>query len=138
MLDLVHLLSGLFIPRPQASSNSQLVNGHMLRFFVSPEDSLAISHFIRANTDSELDWEAAYITPDVLAKFPGTIFVCEQGLGDLVLVPGRSCHQVVNKGGLSIKTSWSRVITKGAVEAVREECPIYRRQDYAVLAAVAD
>ncbi|KAG8900492.1 hypothetical protein FRB99_006020 [Tulasnella sp. 403] len=34
---------------------------------------------------------------------------------------------VINKGGLTIKTSWSRMTVAGLVEAIQEECPIYRR-----------
>ncbi|KAI6132110.1 hypothetical protein EDD16DRAFT_1775463 [Pisolithus croceorrhizus] len=39
--------------------------------------------------------------------------LAEQWLGELVLVPPRSCHQVVNSGGITIKTSWSRMSLDG-------------------------
>lgn len=103
------------------------IAGPTVRFFTRPSDSHKFSRFIRTVAGTELDWEAAYLAPQELVKFNGTIFVCEQKLGDLVLVPPRSAHQVVNKGGLTIKTSWSRMTAMSANEAVKEECPIYRR-----------
>ncbi|KAG6918137.1 hypothetical protein DXG01_016326 [Tephrocybe rancida] len=75
----------------------------------------------------ELDHETHVITVEQLADAPFVIYVAEQKLGDLVLVPPRSCHQVVNYGGLTIKTSWSRMTLKGLEAAYYHELPIYRR-----------
>ncbi|KAI0082655.1 hypothetical protein K474DRAFT_1681082 [Panus rudis PR-1116 ss-1] len=61
------------------------------------------------------------------SKAPFTVYIAEQKLGDLVLVPPRSCHQVVNHGGLTIKTSWSRMTTTGLSVALHHELPLYRR-----------
>ncbi|GLB34849.1 putative protein with domain family that is part of the cupin metalloenzyme superfamily [Lyophyllum shimeji] len=75
----------------------------------------------------ELDHETHVITVEQLAKAPFDVFIGEQRLGDLVLVPPRSCHQVVNYGGITIKTSWSRMTLKGLETALYHELPIYRR-----------
>lgn len=75
----------------------------------------------------ELDHENHIITLEELAKAPFNVYILEQKLGDLVLVPPRSCHQVVNSGGITIKTSWSRMTSKGLKTAYFHELPIYRR-----------
>lgn len=75
----------------------------------------------------ELDHETHVITPEQLAKAPFDVYIAEQKLGDLVLVPPRSCHQVVNYGGMTIKTSWSRMTLKGLAIAYYHELPLYRR-----------
>ncbi|KAJ7581219.1 hypothetical protein C8J56DRAFT_794320 [Mycena floridula] len=75
----------------------------------------------------ELDHEMHAVTVAQLAKAPCPVFVAEQKLGDLVLVPPRSCHQVVNHGGLTVKMSWSRMTLKGLSVALYHELPIYRR-----------
>ena len=75
----------------------------------------------------ELDMEAHVATPEQLQRAPFPIYVCEQKVGDLVLVPKRSCHQVVNNGGLTTKLSWSRMTVNGLVTAFHHELPIYRR-----------
>ena len=75
----------------------------------------------------ELDYEDYVVTLDEFSKAPFTIYVLEQKLGDLVLVPPRSCHQVVNYGGITVKTSWSRITLQGLSTAYYHELPIYRR-----------
>jgi hypothetical protein len=75
----------------------------------------------------EIDHESHVITIDELSKAPFNVYITEQKLGDLVLVPPRSCHQVVNYGGITIKTSWSRMTWKGLSTAYYHELPIYRR-----------
>ncbi|ETW86064.1 hypothetical protein HETIRDRAFT_309670 [Heterobasidion irregulare TC 32-1] len=76
----------------------------------------------------DLDLESYTITVAEMAKAPFDVYIAEQKLGDFVLVPPRSCHQVVNSGGLTIKMSWSRMTIKGAETALYHELPIYRRQ----------
>lgn len=75
----------------------------------------------------ELDHETHVITIKQLTAAPFDIYIAEQKLGDLVLVPPRSCHQVVNYGGMTLKTSWSRMTFKGLETAYYHELPIYRR-----------
>ncbi|KIJ69258.1 hypothetical protein HYDPIDRAFT_81059, partial [Hydnomerulius pinastri MD-312] len=75
----------------------------------------------------EVDLETHVVTIEELAKAPFDIYVGEQQLGDLVLVPPRSCHQVINKGGITIKTSWSRMTLDGLQTALWHELPIYHR-----------
>lgn len=75
----------------------------------------------------ELDHELHTITIEELAKAPFTVYVTQQKLGDLVLVPPRSCHQVVNYGGITTKTSWSRMTLKGLSVALYHELPVYQR-----------
>lgn len=75
----------------------------------------------------EVDLETHVVTIEELAKAPFDVYIAEQQLGDLVLVPPRSCHQVVNKGGITIKTSWSRMSLSGLQAALWHELPIYHR-----------
>ncbi len=96
-------------------------------FFTHSDDAFAVANHISGNFGSELDWEATFLSPENFAQFPCKVYVCEQRLGDLVLVPRRSCHQVVNFGGLTQKISWSRMTPHSIKEAIQEEIPIYRR-----------
>jgi hypothetical protein len=77
----------------------------------------------------ELDLESYVISIDELASAPFNVYIAEQKLGDMVLVPPRSCHQVVNFGGITIKTAWSRMTIKGLATALHHELPIYRRYE---------
>lgn len=75
----------------------------------------------------ELDLETHVITVEELVNAPFKVYIAEQKLGDMVLVPPRSCHQVVNHGGITIKTSWSRMTLDGLRTAFYHELAIYRR-----------
>ncbi|KAI0273333.1 hypothetical protein BC834DRAFT_816741 [Gloeopeniophorella convolvens] len=75
----------------------------------------------------ELDMESYTMSVEEFAEAPCDVYIAEQRVGDFVFVPPRSCHQVVNHGGLTVKMSWSRMTIAGARMALRHELPIYRR-----------
>lgn len=102
-------------------------NGSSFWFMTKSSDASLVSSFFQDELQTELDWENRILTVEQFSKAQFTIFVAEQKLGDMVLVPPRSCHQVVNRGGLTIKTSWSRMTVRGLSMALYHELPIYRR-----------
>ncbi|KAI0277228.1 hypothetical protein BGY98DRAFT_1089999 [Russula aff. rugulosa BPL654] len=75
----------------------------------------------------ELDMESHTMSIEEFAAAPCDIYITEQKTGDLVLVPPRSCHQVVNHGSLTVKMSWSRMTIRSTQIALHHELPIYRR-----------
>jgi hypothetical protein len=77
--------------------------------------------------DSEVALESRVLTVNEYANAPFDVYVIEQKVGDLVLVPPRSCHQVVNNGGITAKLSWSRMTVPGLVAAYYHELPLYHR-----------
>lgn len=89
-------------------------------------DAPAVTDYFH-HLGQELDLETHVITVEELEEAPFTTYVDEQRLGDMVLVPPRSCHQVVNHGGITIKASWSRMTLDGLATAFYHELPIYRR-----------
>ena len=115
-----------------ASSGHNLMcfseNGGSSFWFMTKSDSApqAAEYFQKA-LGSELDWETHVTTVEELGRAPFTVYIAEQKVGDLVLVPSRSVHQVVNHGGLAMKTSWSRMTLDNLKVALRSELPIYRR-----------
>jgi hypothetical protein len=80
--------------------------------------------------NEELDFETHVVTLDELRQSRLPIYIAEQQLGDLILVPPRSCHQVINNGGITMKTSWSRMTLKGLKDSLYHELPIYHRYVY--------
>ncbi|KAF5380865.1 hypothetical protein D9615_004049 [Tricholomella constricta] len=114
-----------------ASSGQNLMcytekDGSSFWFMTKSSDAPEASRYFQ-KLKQELDHETHVITVAQLANAPFTVFVGEQQLGDLVLVPPRSCHQVVNYGGITIKTSWSRMTLEGLEAAYYHELPIYQR-----------
>ncbi|KAF9526976.1 hypothetical protein CPB83DRAFT_870188 [Crepidotus variabilis] len=100
--------------------------GSSFWFMTASSDAPAVSAYFHT-LHQELDHENHVITLEQLVKSPFKVYVVEQKLGDLVLVPPRSAHQVVNYGGITLKTSWSRMTTRGLAVAYYHELPIYRR-----------
>lgn len=95
-------------------------------FMTKSSDAPKVADFFRS-LGQEVDKESYAVTIEELKKAPFEVYITEQKLGDLVIVPSRSCHQVVNTGGLTVKASWSRMTLKGVATAIRHELPIYRR-----------
>ncbi|KAG1756605.1 uncharacterized protein EDB91DRAFT_1041222 [Suillus paluster] len=77
--------------------------------------------------NEELDFETHVVTLRELGQSRLNIYIAEQQLGDLVLVPPRSCHQVINNGGITMKTSWSRMTLRGLTNSLYHELPVYHR-----------
>ncbi|KAG6888899.1 hypothetical protein C0992_007223 [Termitomyces sp. T32_za158] len=114
-----------------ASSGQNLMcytemDGSSFWFMTKGADAPEASKYFQ-ELEQELDHETHVITIEQLANAPFDVYIAQQKLGDLVLVPPRSCHQVVNYGGITIKTSWSRMTLKGLEIAYYHELPIYRR-----------
>ncbi|KAI5121653.1 hypothetical protein M0805_002729 [Coniferiporia weirii] len=114
-----------------ASSGQNLMcsaenGGSAFWFMACSADAPRARAFFSARGE-ELDHEAHVVAPTELARAPFDVYVAEQRVGDLVLVPRRSCHQVFNRGGLTTKMSWSRMTVDGLVTAFHHELPIYRR-----------
>lgn len=120
-------------------------DGRSFWFMTNPSDCDTVAEHFR-KLGHELDWEDHVATLEELAGAPFIVNVLEQKLGDLVLVPPRryvidssqlltytckslsfSFHQVVNSGGITIKTSWSRMLIRSLEVALYHELPIYRR-----------
>ncbi|KAL1947864.1 hypothetical protein VTO73DRAFT_13588 [Trametes versicolor] len=102
-------------------------NGRSFWFMTAAADAPAVAKYFHKQLGQDLDWETHVTTLEELGRAPFTVYVVEQKVGDLVLVPPRSCHQVVNSGGLAMKTSWSRMTLDNLRTALHCELPIYRR-----------
>lgn len=101
-------------------------HGSAFWFMTKGSDAPDVANYFQ-KLGFELDHEANFVTIEQFAEAPFKVYVAEQKLGDLVLVPGRSVHQVVNYGGLTIKVSWSRMTVDGLITAFHHELPLYRR-----------
>ncbi|VDC06605.1 unnamed protein product [Peniophora sp. CBMAI 1063] len=115
-----------------ASSGQNLMvftedDGSSFWLMTKSSDAYQVATYFRRELKQLIDWENHTITLDELQKAPFDVYYVQQRLGDFVLVPPRSCHQVVNQGGLSIKLAWSRMTVKGLETALFHEVPLYRR-----------
>ncbi|GJJ12739.1 hypothetical protein Clacol_006984 [Clathrus columnatus] len=85
------------------------------------------SEYFRQKLKTDLDLESHKLSIQEFRKAPFTVYCAKQRLGDLVLVPPRSCHQVVNAGGITVKMSWSRMHLKSLEYSLYSELLLYHR-----------
>jgi hypothetical protein len=114
-----------------ASSGQNLMcytenGGSSFWFMTESSAAPAMAEFFQ-KMNEELDFETHVVTLKELGQSRLRIYIAEQTLGDLVLVPPRSCHQVINNGGITMKTSWSRMTLKGLSNSLYHELPVYHR-----------
>ncbi|KAJ3175359.1 hypothetical protein HDU87_006311 [Geranomyces variabilis] len=90
-----------------------------------------VSRFWKAQGQS-IYGDDYFASVDVLQTAPFDVFVIEQKLGDFVIVPPETAHQVYNKGGINMKLSWNRVTVDSlqrCVERVLSEYRIHMRPE---------
>ncbi|KAH9918849.1 uncharacterized protein B0H18DRAFT_882493, partial [Fomitopsis serialis] len=102
-------------------------NGSSFWFMTASDAAPEVAKYFQETLGQELDWENHAMTIEELRDAPFPVYVAEQRLGDLFIIQPRSCHQVVNHGGLTMKLSWSRITVKGLMTALLYELPNYRR-----------
>ncbi|KAF9075164.1 hypothetical protein BDP27DRAFT_1212795 [Rhodocollybia butyracea] len=101
--------------------------GSSFWFMTKRADARTVADYFHTKFGHEIDHESHITTVDDFADAPFDVYIVEQKLGDLVLVPRMSCHQVVNSGGLTVKLSWSRMTMKSIEQAIYYELPLYHR-----------
>jgi len=82
---------------------------YSLWFCVSTVDRDEAIKFWKKQTRGSLHNDNQWISPEVLATAPFTVYVIEQREGDFVLLPPECAHQVINKNGKSIKVAWNTI-----------------------------
>ncbi|KAG8876333.1 hypothetical protein FRC20_001836 [Serendipita sp. 405] len=95
-------------------------------FMAATEDAREAGSYWR-DLGHELDLETHVATVDEFSKAPFPVYICQQAVGDFVIVPPSSCHQVINSCGLTVKIAWSRMIPKSLDIAIKGELRIYQR-----------
>ncbi|KAI8800908.1 hypothetical protein BJ742DRAFT_48795 [Cladochytrium replicatum] len=69
----------------------------------------------------------SYVCPvDVLATADFPLYVAEQRPGDFIIVPPNCAHQVVNKGGITMKAAWNRMTLSAIETCFSQVLPVYR------------
>ncbi|KAH7097092.1 hypothetical protein BKA62DRAFT_717527 [Auriculariales sp. MPI-PUGE-AT-0066] len=72
-----------------------------------------------------LEYERHVATLEEMGRAEFPVYIGCQRVGDLVVIPSRATHQVVNRGGLSCKVAWSRMTAESLVGAIEKDLPVY-------------
>ncbi|KAJ3725819.1 hypothetical protein C8R42DRAFT_575604 [Lentinula raphanica] len=101
--------------------------GSSFWFMTKRQDARKVADYFHDKLGHDIDHENHVTSIEDFANAPFPVYIVEQKMGDLVMVPRMSCHQVVNHGGLTVKMSWSRMSLKSIADSVYYELPLYRR-----------
>jgi hypothetical protein len=74
---------------------------------------------------SVVEYEHHLTTLEEMGRADFPVYIGCQRIGDLVIIPARATHQVVNRGGLSCKVAWSRMTASSLQAAIDTDLPIY-------------
>ncbi|KAI9595548.1 hypothetical protein BDF19DRAFT_440815 [Syncephalis fuscata] len=100
-----------------------------LWFIASRADKDKASQFwqLHSNNKHSLDLDDYFMPIDVLKTAPFPIYVIEQRIGDLIVLPSDAAHQVINQGGWSIKVAWNRTTTESLEYSINHALPLYKK-----------
>jgi hypothetical protein len=65
-----------------------------------------------------MDEDNCFLPLSYLKDAPFNIQLIEQRIGDFVLVPPNAPHQVVNRGGRSVKVAWNTITTRSLSQSI--------------------
>ncbi|KAL7747234.1 hypothetical protein RI367_007445 [Sorochytrium milnesiophthora] len=116
----INLMVYMGTERTRTPSHTDICSSLGHNIMVYAEDDAYSIWFVAARKNKEkacaqwslpkgsVELDDNYVTLERFANSEFDVFVVKQRLGDFVLLPSDSVHQVVNKGGLSVKMAWNR------------------------------
>ncbi|PWW78663.1 hypothetical protein C7212DRAFT_166568, partial [Tuber magnatum] len=83
-------------------------NGKSIWFLVKPDDRAKLAVWFRSVLGQDLELENYFASIEDWKKAPVDVWIVEQKVGDFLIIPPASPHQVWNQGDLTIKAAWNR------------------------------
>ncbi|CUS13476.1 unnamed protein product [Tuber aestivum] len=83
-------------------------NGKSIWFLVKPNDRAKLAVWFRSVLGQDLELENYFASIEDWKKAPVDVWIVEQRVGDFLIIPPASPHQVWNQGDLTIKAAWNR------------------------------
>lgn len=101
-----------------------------LWFLVSTHDKQKVNTWSKHHMyfQRTVDLDNILFSPEELAMAPFPVYIIDQRMGDFVIVPPDSVHQVINRGsGASVKIAWNRCTAQTLSYCLDNVLPIYKR-----------
>ncbi len=115
-------------------------NGSSVWFMTEAQDRDVASEYFISMLGHDIEIENHFAQVVAWKKAPFPVFIAEQKVGDLVLVPPLAPHQVWNRGTRTMKVAWNRTTVDTLEFAMRESLPrarmVCRDEGYKVKATI--
>ncbi|KAF9924413.1 hypothetical protein BGZ67_009273 [Mortierella alpina] len=95
-------------------------------FMIAAKDKAKVELQFR-KLNHPLDRENHFASLEQLAQADFPVYVIEQRVGDLILIPSLGYHQVQNMGNTTIKAAWNRLTSQCLSVALNTVLPAYKR-----------
>ncbi|KAJ3054593.1 hypothetical protein HK102_011490, partial [Quaeritorhiza haematococci] len=95
-------------------------------FIMTYDDADKVKEFLQKR-DHSIYSEDYFCPMEELANAPFTVYVLEQHVGDMVIIPPLCAHQVMNKGSTNIKVAWNRMTVSSLELCVSTVLPNYKQ-----------
>ncbi|KAH8811868.1 hypothetical protein F5884DRAFT_700693 [Xylogone sp. PMI_703] len=108
----------------EASKNGKYSKeGSSLWFMTETKDRSLVSEFFLSILGHDIEIEKHFAQVNAWKKAPFTVYVVEQRVGDLILIPPLAPHQVWNRGTRTMKVAWNRTCIDTLELATHEALP---------------
>ncbi|KAI5302949.1 hypothetical protein KEM56_000188 [Ascosphaera pollenicola] len=94
--------------------------GSSLWFMTESKERAQVSEFFRNVLGHDIETERHFAQINAWKAAPFTVYIVEQRVGDLILIPPLAPHQVWNRGTRTIKAAWNRTTAETLEHALKE------------------
>ncbi|RDW62689.1 hypothetical protein BP5796_10991 [Coleophoma crateriformis] len=97
--------------------------GSSIWFMTETKEREVVSEYFLSMLGHDIEVEKHFAQINAWKKAPFNVWVVEQKVGDLILIPPLAPHQVWNRGTRTMKAAWNRTTIDTLELAIREALP---------------
>ncbi|CAK7273057.1 hypothetical protein SEPCBS57363_005462 [Sporothrix epigloea] len=97
--------------------------GSSIWFMTETKDREVVSEYFLSMLGHDVEVESHFAQINAWKKAAFPVYIVEQKVGDLILVPPLAPHQVWNRGTRTIKVAWNRTVVETLEMALHEALP---------------
>ncbi|KAE9375609.1 hypothetical protein N431DRAFT_556001 [Stipitochalara longipes BDJ] len=97
--------------------------GSSIWFMTETKEREVVSEYFLSMLGHDIEVEKHFAQVNAWKKAPFNVWVVEQRVGDLILIPPLAPHQVWNRGTRTIKAAWNRTTVDTLELAIHEALP---------------
>ncbi|KAM3469714.1 hypothetical protein MY8738_010013 [Beauveria namnaoensis] len=97
--------------------------GSSIWFMTESKDRAVVREYFLSMLGHDIEIEKHFAQVNAWKKAPFDVYVVEQRVGDLILIPPLAAHQVWNRGTRTMKVAWNRTTVETLELALQEALP---------------
>lgn len=97
--------------------------GSSIWFMTESKDREVVSEYFLSMLGHDIEVESHFAQINAWKKAPFPVYIVEQKVGDMILIPPLAPHQVWNRGARTMKVAWNRTTVETLELAIHEALP---------------